>query len=71
MGLSRSPLTATQFSAFMSATNGCEAWVSWLGGIIVSQSTYSAAFVFMAIVSLSALALVKRLEASGGSSVRD
>lgn len=61
MGLSRSPLAATQFSAFMAATNGCEAWASWLGGVIVSHSSYGLAFISMSLVSLSTLALVKRL----------
>jgi MFS family permease len=64
MGLSRPPLAATQFSAFMAATNGCEDWTSWLGGLIVSRSGYTTAFVFMSVVSLCVLPLVKWLESS-------
>jgi MFS family permease len=63
MGLSHPPLAATQFSSFMAGTNGCEAWASWLGGLIVSRSSYGLAFVFMSVVSLCILPLVRKLEA--------
>jgi MFS transporter, PAT family, beta-lactamase induction signal transducer AmpG len=59
MDLSRPPLAATQFSAFMAATNGCEAWAGWTGGRIVAASGYSMAFVAMTVVSLLSIALVK------------
>jgi MFS family permease len=68
MGLSRPPLAATQFSAFMSATNGCEAWAGWLGGLIVSQFSYSLAFVLMSVVSLCTLPLVRKIESLAATS---
>ncbi len=62
MELSRPPLAATQFSGFMSATNGCEAWASWLGGLIVSRFDYGMAFVVMSVLSLAALPLLRWLK---------
>ena len=64
MDLSRPPLAATQFSAFMSASNGCEAWAGWGGGRLVTTSGYGTAFVVMTAVSLLAIALVKPLGAT-------
>jgi len=58
MDLSRPPLAATQFSAFMAATNGCEAWAATAGGRLVSASGYSMAFVVMTVVSVLAIPLV-------------
>ncbi|HSH16635.1 MAG TPA: MFS transporter, partial [Verrucomicrobiae bacterium] len=68
MELSRPPLAATQFSAFMAATNGCEAWASWLGGLIVSRLDYGAAFVVMSFVSLAVLPLLKWIKPDTGPS---
>jgi MFS family permease len=62
MELSRPPLAATQFSAFMSATNACEAWAGWVGGLIVSRFDYGMAFVVMSAVSLGALPLLRWLK---------
>ena len=59
MDLSRPPLAATQFSAFMAATNGCEAWAAWVGGRLVSASGYSLAFVVMTVVSLLTIPLAR------------
>ncbi len=64
MDLSRPPLAATQFSAFMAATNGCEAWSSAVGGQIVSAHGYTIAFVLMAAVSLLSIPLVSACEKS-------
>lgn len=62
MELSRPPLAATQFSGFMSATNGCEAWASWVGGLIVSRFDYGTAFLVLGGVSLGALPLLRWLK---------
>ncbi len=64
MDLSRRPLAATQFSAFMAATNGCEAWSAALGGQIVSAHGYSITFVIMAAVSLLSIPLVHACDKS-------
>lgn len=58
MDLSRPPLAATQFSAFMAATNGCEAWAAVVGGRLVSVSGYGLAFAAMTAVSLLAIPIV-------------
>ncbi len=60
MDLSNPKLGATQFSTFMAATNGCEAWVVWTTGIIVAQYSYGLAFLLMAFVSLGSLFFLKR-----------
>lgn len=62
MTLSRPPLAATQFSAFMSATNGCEAWAAWVGGMLVARFDYGMAFLVMAGLSLAALPLLRALK---------
>ncbi len=64
MDMSRAPLAATQFSAFMAATNGCEAWSSAVGGQIVSAHGYTITFVIMAAVSLLSIPLVSACEKS-------
>jgi MFS transporter, PAT family, beta-lactamase induction signal transducer AmpG len=63
MDLTDAKVGATQFSAFMAATNGCEAWATWAGGRIVEGSGYALAFALMAAVSgagLIALAALGR-----------
>ncbi|MDQ3199269.1 MAG: MFS transporter, partial [Verrucomicrobiota bacterium] len=64
MDMSRPPLAATQFSAFMAATNGCEAWSSAVGGQVVSAHGYTITFVIMALVSLLSIPLVRACEKS-------
>ncbi len=49
---------ATQFTAFMAATNVCEAWSGWAGGQLVERSGYPLAFAVMAAVSLLSLGLL-------------
>ncbi len=68
MGLSQPPLAATQFSAFMAATNGCEAWASWIGGWIAGRWNYGMAFGALSVVSLLALVLLKPLTAAASKS---
>ncbi len=62
MDLTDARLGGTQFSAFMSATNGCESWSAWAGGRIVGPSHhYAAAFLTMCVASLLSLPLLKWL----------
>jgi len=58
MDLTDPDLGATQFSAFMAATNGCEAWSGWLAGQLVTWSGYSGCFFVMSFISLSSLSLL-------------
>lgn len=61
MDLTDPKLGATQFSAFMAATNGCEAWSTWFGGRLVAWNGYAACFFIMSLISLSSLSLLGRL----------
>ncbi len=66
MDLTDARLGGTQFSAFMSATNGCESWSAWAGGRIVGPGNYAAAFLIMAAASLLSLPLLKWLARERG-----
>lgn len=68
MNITRPALAATQFSAFMGATNGCESWSSYATGQIIASSGYPTAMLAMSIVSLMSLPLVAMLRY--GSAVR-
>ena len=61
MDLTEAKISATQFSTFMAATNGCEAWSTWAAGQIVALSGYTAGFLAMGAVSLASLPLLHRL----------
>lgn len=62
MRLTDERLAATQFSAFMGATNGCEAWSGWVGGRITHAAGYPAAFAVLALASLVSLPLMRALK---------
>jgi MFS transporter (putative signal transducer) len=64
MGMTDPGLGATQFSAFMGATNGCEAASAWAVGRIIPLFGYGGAFFAMGLVSLTALPLVGRITPS-------
>ncbi len=66
MDLTDTRLGGTQFSAFMSATNGCESWSAWAGGRIVGPGNYAGAFLTMAAASLLSLPLLKLLAKERG-----
>lgn len=53
MDLTDPRLGATQFSTFMAATNGCEAWAAWMGGRVVASSGYGIAFLVMPVIALT------------------
>jgi len=61
MDLTDVRLGGTQFSTFMSATNCCESWSTWVGGRVVGPGHYAAAFVSMSVVSLLSLPLLYSL----------
>ncbi len=66
MDLTGPGLGATQFSAYMGATNGCEAWAIFTIGWIASSSGYPAGFAVMAGLSLLALPILAWTPAGGG-----
>jgi MFS family permease len=55
-------IAGTQFSTYMAATNGCEAWSGWAGGQIAGRSGFGASFLVMCVVSLASLPLLKRFD---------
>jgi MFS transporter (putative signal transducer) len=50
----------TQFSACMSATNGCESWSAWAGGQLAGRFGYAVAFLAMSTVSVLSLGILKK-----------
>lgn len=62
MDLTEPRIAATQFSAFMGSTNGCEAWSSFISGLIIAQAGYPAAMLVMAGVSLMTLPVLAWLQ---------
>jgi len=61
MDLTNPKLGATQFSTYMSATNGCEVWTVWAAGRITGLWDYSHAFLVMGLVSLLSLIVLKSI----------
>lgn len=51
----------TQFSTYMAATNGCEAWSVWVAGNIVTEWNYPAAFIVMGAISLLSLFVLHKI----------
>ncbi len=66
MDLTDPGLGATQFSAFMGATNGCEAWASFGAGRLTGLFGYPAAFALLCVVSVAGLVVLWRMEAPDG-----
>ena len=60
MDLTTPRLAATQFSAYMGATNGCESWSVLALGRLQPEVGYAGGFLLLALVSLGAVALVPR-----------
>ncbi|MGE0862906.1 MAG: hypothetical protein AB7P34_03300 [Vicinamibacterales bacterium] len=65
MDLTDPRLGATQFSAYMAATNGCESWSAFASGRMVAAQGYPAAFLVMSAVSLLGLPLLALLRRMG------
>lgn len=64
-------VAATQFSAFMGATNGCEAWSVFAIGRLAGMLNYSAAIWLMCLPSLAALQLLFRLRPRSAAADED
>ena len=62
MDLTNPKIGGTQFSTYMAATNGCEAWSVWAAGNIITGYGYASAFLFMSIISLLSLFVLKRIK---------
>lgn len=62
MDVTDTRLGATQFSSFMAATNGCEAWVVYSSGLIAASAGYGPAFLAMCLVSVSSLFFLKKIK---------
>jgi hypothetical protein len=58
MDLSDPDLGGTQFSAFMGATNLCEAWAVAVAGRLAGEHGYGLAFAALAAVSMTAILLL-------------
>lgn len=67
MRLADADLGATQFSAFMGATNACESWSVAVAGHLISARGYGLGFGVPACVGLAALALVPWLRSPSSS----
>ena len=62
MDLTNPIIGGTQFSTYMAATNGCEAWAVWLAGMTTASSGYSKAFILMSIISLLSLVVLRMIK---------
>ena len=69
MDLTDPQLGATQFSAYMGATNLCEVWAAYLVGRLIGHLGYPPAFLIMAAVSLLASLIVIGLPARRSAGV--
>ncbi|MCA9176650.1 MAG: MFS transporter [Planctomycetales bacterium] len=70
MDLAEPATAATQFSAFMGATNGCESWSSYAAGQLIKTRGYPSALLWMcaaSIVSLPILWGLRRRHESEGT----
>lgn len=61
MDLTRPAIAATQFSAFMGATNGCESWSVWAMGRLHERLGYAHALLALSCVSLLVAPIVLTL----------
>jgi MFS family permease len=59
MDLTDPRLGATQFSTYMAATNGCEAWSAGVGGRIAGSLGYGPAFIIMPLIGLVGLVFLR------------
>jgi MFS family permease len=62
MDITDPKLGATQFSAFMGATNGCETWSTYTVGRLVATNGYPLTFIVMSCISLLAVPMVRSLK---------
>ena len=62
MDITNPLIAATQFSAFMGATNGCESWSSLAAGKIITEYSYSTALLVMSGISVLGLPILAALK---------
>lgn len=62
MDLTDPALGATQFSTFMAATNACEAWAVWFGGLMAGTFSYGISFISVSLVSLLSLLILWQIK---------
>jgi MFS transporter, PAT family, beta-lactamase induction signal transducer AmpG len=62
MDITNPKLGATQFSTYMGATNGCEAWSVWLGGFAAGNYGYGISFLLMSLFSLTGLIFLRKIK---------
>lgn len=70
MALTDPSLGATQFSTFMAATNGCEAWAGRVGGGLAERGGYALGFAAMSLVSLASLICLRCLRVGAWTGTR-
>lgn len=70
MDLTHPRVGATQFTTFMAATNGCESWSAWAGGMLVASSGYGWTFLIMGGVSLLSLVFLSIVQGPARSTVQ-
>lgn len=68
MDITHPAVAATQFSAFMGLTNGCESWSTWTAGQMVAEHGYPFAFLTLCIASLISIGLLPGLKLSTANS---
>ncbi len=69
MDITTATIAATQFSAFMGATNGCESWSSYTMGRLIESAGYPNAMLYMCAASLAALPLLLGLSSRRDANV--
>ncbi len=69
MDITTPAVAATQFSAFMGATNGCEAWSTWVMGLIIVSHGYPTAMFVLCSASLLSLPLLLMGQRTGGKTI--
>ncbi|MDA0588452.1 MAG: MFS transporter [Planctomycetota bacterium] len=62
MDITHPAVAATQFSAFMGLTNGCESWSTWTAGLMISEHGYSVALLVLCGASMLSLSLLPFLK---------
>jgi len=67
MDITEPRLAATQFSAFMGATNLCESWSAFTIGRMIALFGYPAAFIGISVLSLAALPALAAFKRSSPS----
>jgi MFS family permease len=66
MDLTDPRIGGTQFSTYMAATNGCEAWAAWTAGRLAGTFGYGPGLVGMALISFAALGWLRATKTPRG-----